>query len=199
LDGLGTVFAAPKSFGVLGGSDNKAAPGTVVSGIRQALASRDMELLDQALHAPILPQDSCRALDSQLASPLLIVLTELVQRGYGDLRYLEWIRALLREHRNSLQGADAALETLRSVSDRAAHSLQRLLRLKGKLELLEQSSSGPSTGAASKGLLIWDEKKEGDAVPMDLESEEVPDSEDFDGSDVVDDEEDDEDEEEESS
>merc|ERR1712232_1394160 len=90
----------------------------------------------------------------------------------GDTRTLEWIRALLKEHRTTLgagNAADGSIETLRSICDRASHSLKRLLRLKGKLEMLDQSAA-PADGGADTHLVVWDEKAEA-RRPMDIDDE----------------------------
>lgn len=138
---------------------NAGGAGTVVGIIRQALLTRDNVLLGEAINAPIKPEDSCRALDSRLATPLLAALTARLERGMGDTRTLEWIKALLKEHRTTIGATpdgDGSLEMLKTICDRATHSMKRLLRLRGKLELLE--TSGPTRSVETK-LVTWDERE----------------------------------------
>ncbi len=56
---------------------------------------------------------------------------------------------------------------LRSVCDRATHSLKRLVRLRGKLDLLE--TAGPVRSAETR-LMTWDEREA--SGPMDIDDEE---------------------------
>ena len=123
---------------------------------------------------------------SQLAAPLLNALTLHLQSGHNDVRYLEWVRALLQEHRNALSNEESSLEALRAVSDRAAHSLKRLLKLKGKLELLEYSSVEKASSSSSSrraAMTVWDEREHEDGVgPMDIESDDSGSSSDGDDS-----------------
>jgi hypothetical protein len=183
MDGLSSfatqaVPKAPTDAGL-----NAGGAGTVVGIIRQALISRDSALLGEALNAPVKPEDSCKVLDPRLAVPLLGALTSRLELGAGDTRTLEWVGALLKEHRTTIgasKDGEGSIETLRSVCDRASHSLKRLLRLRGKLALLEQSSADNDAGETR--LVTWDEKEEAMA-PMDIDDDdEDEDDEDEDDS-----------------
>ncbi len=160
VDGL-SAFSAPLRIPQASANAglNAGGAGTVVGIIRQALLTRDNVLLGEALSAPVKPEDSCRALDSRLACPLLAALTARLERGMGDVRTLEWIKALLKEHRTTIGATtdgDGSLEMLKTICDRATHSMKRLLRLRGKLELLE--TSGPTRSVETK-LVTWDERE----------------------------------------
>ena len=69
FDGIGIGVSASNSsnsFAVSKEKNEKSTAVTVVSIIRQALATRDTHLLSEALYAPVKPEDSCRALDAQV-------------------------------------------------------------------------------------------------------------------------------------
>lgn len=94
VDGL-AALSGPLRMPMPGSSDiglNAGGAGTVVGILRQALLTRDNVLLGEALEAPVKAEDSCRALDSRLAAPLLAALTARLERGMGDARTLEWIK-----------------------------------------------------------------------------------------------------------
>ncbi len=171
VDGLSAPFTSNKMPQVLASAGlNAGGAGTVVGIIRQALLTRDDVLLGEALNAPVKPADSCRALDSRLATPLLAALAARLERGSGDARTLEWVKALLKEHRSTIGTSaegEGAVDMLRSICDRATHSLKRLLRLRGKLDLLE--TAGPVRSAETR-LVTWDEREA--SGPMDIDEEE---------------------------
>jgi hypothetical protein len=189
VDGLGARLGAsanslpvPSGAGVAAGG-----AGTVVGILRQALLTQDEVLLGEALNAPVRPEDSCRALDSRLATPLLAALASRLERGAGDARTLEWVKALLKEHRTTIGASnegEGTIDVLRSICDRATHSLKRLVRLRGKLDLLE--TAGPVRSAETR-LVTWDEREASGPMDIDEEEERNEAMEDNDGNDDDDD------------
>ncbi|KAI9716738.1 MAG: Small subunit (SSU) processome component [Chrysothrix sp. TS-e1954] len=114
--------------------------GTVLT---QALRTDDAELLESCLQVPNL--DSIRAtierLHSSLAASLLQKLAERMHRRPGRAGSLMvWIQWTIVAHGGYLAGQPAAmkqLQTLYQVVKQRATSLQPLLALKGKLDMLE--------------------------------------------------------------
>ena len=163
-----------------------AGAGTVVGIIRQALLTRDNVLLGEALESPVKVEDSCRALDPRLAAPLLAALSHRLELGRGDTRTLEWVRGVLKEHRTSIgQDSQGSIETLRSICDRSSHSLKRLLRLKGKLEMLEARKKDNEDDDKLQ-MLVWDEREE-DRAPMDIDDDDEDEGDSESNSDASDD------------
>lgn len=157
LAGLSGPPALP-GRGYEAGPAKASAAGGAVTALQQALRSGDAQLLDEVLRSGA-ADATVDGLDPLLAAPLLAALTARLARDAGDTGALSWINALLRRHRATLQadraGTQSSLESLRALADQRSASLKRLLRLRGKLELL--GGAATRTGSGPEALPQWRE------------------------------------------
>ena len=162
--------------------------GTVLA---QSLRTNDTNLLESCLHTKDLStvRSTIERLDSSFATNLLQRLAERLHNRPGRAGSLMvWIQWTLVAHGGYLAGQPEVMRKLRSlhkvVKERAG-SLQSLLSLKGKLDMLEaQMNLRQSMLERSRGANVEDEDDE-EAVIY-VEGQEADSSEDEDGADISD-------------
>ncbi|KAI1295125.1 Dip2/Utp12 family-domain-containing protein [Xylaria venustula] len=168
---------------------NHSSLGTVLS---QALRTDDADLLESCLHVTDgnTIDSTIQRLDSTLASILLTKLASRMHRRPGRAGSLmTWVQSTLVCHGGALAaqpGLVKRLSELQRVLDERARSLNSLLALKGKLDLMnaqlklrrQQGNSEVDENVRDEEGIIYVEGEESDADIvnglMDLDDDELP-------------------------